>query len=121
MSGYPFKIPPPSLAAVLRDMGWGKSDVPTGSPNLGGPAITDTGLLFIGAALDPFLRAFDTSDGREVWKARLPTSARATPVVYVTKSGRQMIAVAAGGHDISLSRIDTKLVAFSLFSDKEIP
>ncbi len=105
----------------LRNMGWGKSDVPTGSPNLGGPATTDTGLVFIGAALDPFLRAFDTSDGREVWKAPLPTSARATPLVFVTKSGRQMIAIAAGGHDISLSRIDTKLVAFSLSSDARRP
>lgn len=101
----------------LRDIGFGKSDVLTGSPNLGGPATTDTGLAFIGAALDPFLRAFDTTAGREVWKARLPTSARATPIVFVTKSGRQMIAIAAGGHDSSLSRIDTKLVAFSLSSD----
>ena len=56
----------------------------TGSPNLGGPVTTDTGLVFIGATLDPHLRAFDTGDGREVWKARLPTSARATPMMFTT-------------------------------------
>jgi len=84
------------------------------SPNLGGPATTDTGLVFIGASLDDYLRAFDTSSGKELWKARLPTSARATPLVYVTKSGRQMVAIMAGGHDTSLSRIDNKLVVFAL-------
>lgn len=87
---------------------------PTGSPNLGGPATTDTGLVFIGATLDDFIRAFDTRNGRELWKARLPTAARATPLIFTTPSGRQMIAIAAGGHDHRLSKIDTKMVAFAL-------
>jgi quinoprotein glucose dehydrogenase len=87
---------------------------PLGSPNLGGPAITDTGLVFIGATLDDSFRAFDSRNGRELWKTRLPTSARATPLVYTTPSGRQMVAIAAGGHDTGFSRIDTKLVVFAL-------
>ena len=70
--------------------------------------------MFIGATLDPYFRAFDTRDGREVWKARLPTSARATPLLYTTESGRQMVVIAAGGHDSPLSRLDTKIVAFGL-------
>jgi quinoprotein glucose dehydrogenase len=86
----------------------------TGAPNLGGPATTDTGLVFIGATLDPYLRAFETKDGREVWKAQLPTSARATPLIFTTASGRQMVVIAAGGHDTPLSRLDTKVVAFAL-------
>ena len=86
----------------------------TGAPNLGGPVTTGTGLVFIGATLDPYFRAFDTRDGREVWKARLPTSARATPLIYTTESGRQMVVIAAGGHDSPLSRLDTKIVAFGL-------
>jgi quinoprotein glucose dehydrogenase len=90
------------------------SPMPFGSPNLGGPAATDTGLVFIGATLDDYFRAFDTRTGKELWRARLPTSARATPLVFTTESGRQMVAIAAGGHDSSLSRIDTKLVAFAL-------
>ena len=82
--------------------------------NLGGPATTDTGLVFIGAALDPHLRAFDTRSGRELWKGQLPTSARATPLIFTTRSGRQMVAIMAGGHDTPLSRIDNKLVVFAL-------
>jgi quinoprotein glucose dehydrogenase len=84
------------------------------SPNLGGPATTDTGVVFIGAALDNYLRAFDTRDGREIWKGQLPTSARATPLIYTARSGRQMVAIMAGGHDTPLSRIDNKLVVFAL-------
>ena len=47
-------------------------------------------------------------------KARLPTSARATPLVFTTESGREMIAIAAGGHDTPLSRPGTTLVVFGL-------
>jgi len=87
---------------------------PLASPNLGGPASTDTGLVFIGATLDDYFRAFDTRNGQELWSARLPTSARATPLVFTTENGRQMVAIAAGGHDSPLSRIGTKLVVFAL-------
>jgi quinoprotein glucose dehydrogenase len=87
---------------------------PTGAPNLGGAIVTPTGLVFIGATLDPFLRAFDTADGREVWRGSLPTSARATPFHVTTPSGRELILIAAGGHDTPLSKPDTKIVAFGL-------
>ena len=85
-----------------------------GSPNLGGPAIAAGGVLFIGATIDPYLRAFATADGRELWKARLPTSARATPLVYTAPSGREMVAIAAGGHDTPLSKPGTTLHVFAL-------
>jgi quinoprotein glucose dehydrogenase len=98
----------------LRDQFKLNLPAPTGSPSLGGPVTTDTGLVFIGATLDPHFRAFTTIDGREVWSSPLPTSARATPSLYTTTAGRQMIVIAAGGHDTPLSRIDTKLVAFAL-------
>ena len=91
-----------------------KTTTPTGAPNLGGPIATGTGLVFIGATLDPFLRAFETTRGQEVWKAPLPTSARATPLLYTTDKGRQMLVIAAGGHDTPFSKLDTKLVAFGL-------
>ena len=43
----------------------------TGAPNLGGPISTDGGLVFIGAAMDNYLRAFDAKTGAELWKGRL--------------------------------------------------
>ena len=98
----------------LRDKSGLASMPSTGSPNLGGAVITTTGVLFIGATLDPQLRAFDTKSGRQIWETRLPTSARATPLFFTTEGGREMIAVAAGGHDTPLSQPGTTLVVFAL-------
>jgi quinoprotein glucose dehydrogenase len=106
-----------SVLGDLRELvGLSAATVPasTGSPNLGGPAIAAGGVLFIGATIDPYLRAFATADGRELWKARLPTSARATPLVYTAPSGREMVAIAAGGHDTPLSKPGTTLHVFAL-------
>jgi quinoprotein glucose dehydrogenase len=65
----------------------------------GGPAVTQTGLVFIGASLDPALRAYDIETGKELWKATLPTSANSVPMTYrLGANGRQFIVVAAGGH-----------------------
>jgi quinoprotein glucose dehydrogenase len=113
-SGKPCTAPPwGELVAIGVDSGDIAWRVPLG-PNLGGPATTDTGLVFIGATLDPYLRAFETRTGRELWKGQVPTSARATPLIYTTERGRQMVAIAAGGHDTEQSRLDTKLVVFAL-------
>ena len=40
----------------------GVSKMPLGLPNLGGPIATAGGVVFIGAAMDPVLRAFDADD-----------------------------------------------------------
>ena len=129
-SGIPCVAPPwGELVAIQADTGeiaWRTtlgdlgsavgltSQPPVGSLNLGGPVTTTTGLVFIGATIDPHLRAFDTQSGRQVWEAQLPTGARATPLVFTTKSGRDMIAIAAGGFDSPLSKLGTTLVVFGL-------
>jgi quinoprotein glucose dehydrogenase len=113
-SGKPCTAPQwGELVAVSADSGDIAWRAPLG-PNLGGPAATDTGVVFIGASVEPYLRAFETRTGKELWKGQLPTSARATPLIYMTERGRQMIAIAAGGHGSALTKPDTKLVAFSL-------
>ena len=68
-----------------------------GSPNLGGPIVTAGGLVFIGAALDRALHAFDIETGREIWTGPLPASGKATPMSYRLASGEQFVAIAAGG------------------------
>jgi quinoprotein glucose dehydrogenase len=125
-SGIPCVRPPwGELVAVSPDKGTIEWHVPLGElssggtsiaglPNLGGPATTSTGLVFIGASLDPHLRAFETATGKLLWQGELPTAARATPLVFTPPSGRQMVAVAAGGFDHPLSKLDTKLVVFAL-------
>ena len=84
-----------------------------GSANFGGPLTTASGLTFIGATTDNFLRAFDTADGTELWKARLPAGGQATPMSYEI-GGRQYVVIAAGGHaKVGTTRGDY-LVAFAL-------
>ena len=77
-------------------------DINLGVPNLGGPLITKGGLVFIGAALDDYLRAFALETGEELWRARLPAGGQATPMTYrVENAGggpRQFVVIAAGGH-----------------------
>lgn len=85
----------------------------TGTPNFGGPIITAGGLVFIGAAMDNYLRAFDAATGRELWKGRLPAGGQATPMTYVWK-GRQYVVIAAGGHGKSGTKPGDQVVAYAL-------
>ena len=71
-----------------------------GSPNLGGPIATAGGVVFIGAALDRWFRAYDIETGRELWRGPLPESGRATPMSYQLRSGEQFVAIAVGGGDV---------------------
>ena len=79
----------PGLAAKVPP-GWG-------SPNLGGPIVTAGGVIFIGAALDRWLRAYDVETGRELWRGALPESGKATPMSYRLTSGEQFVAISVGG------------------------
>ena len=70
-----------------------------GPPNVGGPAVTASGLTFIAGSTDQYLRAFDTETGEELWKAPLPTGGHATPMTYrAGKDQKQYVVITAGGH-----------------------
>ena len=84
-----------------------------GSPNFGGPIATASGLIFIGASMDNYIRAFDAADGRQLWRGRLPAGGQATPMTYVWK-GRQYVVIAAGGHAKTGTRRGDQIVAFAL-------
>ncbi len=86
-----------------------------GTPNMGGPIVTAGGLVFIGAAMDDYLRAFDVASGRELWKGRLPAGGQATPMTYrLGEDRRQYVVIAAGGHGKMGTRLGDSLVAFAL-------
>ena len=85
-----------------------------GSINLGGPLATAGGLVFIGASLDPAIRAFDAATGALLWKGALPASARSVPMSFEGPSGKQYLVIAAGGHDPALGPLDNAVVAFRL-------
>jgi quinoprotein glucose dehydrogenase len=84
----------------------------TGAPNLGGPISTDGGLVFIGAAMDDYLRAFDAKSGTELWKGRLSAGGQATPMTYMWR-GKQYVVIAAGGHEKLGSKRGDQLIAFA--------
>jgi glucose dehydrogenase len=70
----------------------------TGTPEpRGGPIATGGGLIFIGAAIDARFRAIDAKTGKELWVTKLVDAAKATPITYQGKNGKQYVAVLAGG------------------------
>ena len=85
-----FTRPLPAEQAATVPAEWG-------SPNLGGPIITAGGIIFIGAALDRWLHAYDIETGHELWRGPLPESGKATPMSYQLPSGEQFVAIAVGG------------------------
>jgi quinoprotein glucose dehydrogenase len=86
-----------------------------GMPNMGGPIATAGDLVFVGAAMDSYFRAFDIETGRELWKHRLPAGGQATPMTYrAGRNQRQFIVIAAGGHGVLNTPRGDYVVAFAL-------
>ena len=109
---YPCQQPPwGELVAVnanTGDIAWkiplgvypelvAKGIPPTGTPNLGGPIATASGLVFIGATKDARFRAFDAKTGKELWYAQLEAAGAATPMTFMGRDGTQYVVIAAGG------------------------
>jgi quinoprotein glucose dehydrogenase len=84
-----------------------------GTPNIGGPAVTAGGILFIAAAMDQYLRAIDMSTGEELWKDKLPAGSQTTPMTYEV-DGRQYVVIATGGHLWFQTPAGDKIVAYAL-------
>ena len=85
-----------------------------GVPNMGGSVITASGLAFIGATTDNYLRGYDVKTGEVLWRARLPAGGQATPMTYrLTKNGRQFVVIAAGGHKYLGTKTGDSLVAYA--------
>jgi len=90
-----------------------KSLPPTGTQNIGGPAVTAGGLIFIAAARDEKLRAFDTATGKILWEYKLPAGGYATPAIYGV-DGKQYVVIAAGGGGKVGTKSGDTYVAFKL-------
>ncbi|KGD95026.1 glucose/quinate/shikimate family membrane-bound PQQ-dependent dehydrogenase [Rhizobium sp. YS-1r] len=85
-----------------------------GVPGIGGPMITKGGVAFLGAAVDNYLRAYNLTDGRELWKARLPAGGQATPMTYAVDDGRQLVVMVAGGHGSVGTKPGDYVIAYAL-------
>ncbi|MFZ1624441.1 MAG: pyrroloquinoline quinone-dependent dehydrogenase [Gammaproteobacteria bacterium] len=85
-----------------------------GGPSAGGPIVTASGLIFIGATSDDRVHAYDIETGEELWEMRAPTSAMATPMTYAV-DGRQYVVFAAGGHSwYDAKGVDDYVLAYAL-------
>ncbi|WP_437615662.1 membrane-bound PQQ-dependent dehydrogenase, glucose/quinate/shikimate family [Erwinia sp. V71] len=71
--------------------------IPLGMPTMGGPLVTKGGLTFFHGSLDYYVRAFENSTGKELWRGRLPVGGQGAPMTYMGKDGKQYIVVVAGG------------------------
>jgi quinoprotein glucose dehydrogenase len=88
---------------------------PLGMPSMGGPIMTASGLTFIAAASDNYIRAYAVATGKPLWRARLPAGGQATPMTYVSPaSGRQFVVIAAGGHAALGTSTGDYVIAYSL-------
>ena len=110
--GYPPVAPPwGTLSAIDLNAGAIRWQIPfgeypelvakglrnTGSDNYGGPVVTASGLVFIGATnFDRKFHAYDKNTGALLWETVLPAAGNATPSIY-SVNGRQYIAIACGG------------------------
>jgi quinoprotein glucose dehydrogenase len=106
---YLWKIPFGEYPALVA-----KGMKNTGSENYGGPIVTASGLLFIGATLfDHKFRAFDSHTGNLLWETQLPYAGRATPATYMV-DGKQYVVLATGAVRFDPAKAEGVYVAFSL-------
>jgi glucose dehydrogenase len=89
----------------------------TGALNLGGSMATASGLVFIGATADSRFRAFDAKTGKELWVTKIDADAKAAPMTFLGRDGRQYVVIMAGG-GLQLSKTtpatSPNLIAFAL-------
>jgi quinoprotein glucose dehydrogenase len=78
-----------------------------GSPSNGGAILTGGGLIFVGGG-DGYLYAFDKTDGKEIWRGKLPHLNAENTMTYRTRAGRQFVLASTGAGG------DAALVAFAL-------
>jgi quinoprotein glucose dehydrogenase len=90
-----------------------KGMAPTGTFNIGGPVVTAGGLIFIGAAMDERMHAYDKDTGALLWEFQMDAGGYATPATYEIK-GHQYVVIATGGGGKPGTRTGDSYYCFAL-------
>jgi glucose dehydrogenase len=102
-----------TLSAInTRDRGKITWQIKTKLPLIGGVLATKGGLVFMGES-DGHFSAFNSKNGKRLWKFNTGAGVNAPPVSYKV-GDTQFIAVAAGGHGLLRTPQGNALIAFSL-------
>lgn len=84
-----------------------------GTPSDATGVATAGGVTFIGAAIDRFMRAYNSESGELLWEERLPAGNQASPLTYVSE-GRQYVVAVVGGHDRIPTKLGDSIIAWAL-------
>jgi quinoprotein glucose dehydrogenase len=84
-----------------------------GDINFGGAITIGSGIIFATGTRDSYIRAFEESDGREIWRAQLPASGSTYPLTFEYKGCQYIVATSTGGIFYGFDRSNA-LVAFKL-------
>jgi quinoprotein glucose dehydrogenase len=70
-------------------------------------------VAFLTSTQDYYIRAYDVTNGHQLWEDRLPAGGQSTPMTYAV-DGQQYIVTAAGGHGSFGTKRGDFVIAYSL-------
>ena len=100
----------------LKDKGL---KINTGTENFGGITATESGLIFATGTLDSMFYVFDSHDGRELYRYKLPFIGSSPPTTYISKKEQFVIVQSTGSHSLNkgypeLNKFGDAIVAFKI-------
>jgi quinoprotein glucose dehydrogenase len=87
--------------------------VEIGTPSDGTGVTIAGGVTIIGAALDQFIRGYNSETGELLWEQRLPAGNQASPLTFMA-NGRQYVVAVVGGHERIPTKLGDSIIAWAL-------
>ena len=85
-----------------------------GDMNHGGVLITAADIIFAGGTRDSKVRAFDLSNGNEIWESQVPAATSAPPMSYFHDGCQYVVFTATGGIFVGYNKKSDATVAYKL-------
>ncbi len=91
----------------------------TGTENFGGLIGTSSGLIFATGTLDSMFYVFDSENGKELYKYKLPYIGSAPPTTYISNGEQYIIVQATGSYSLNqgypeINKFGDAIVAFKI-------